>query len=365
MAAVVKLAIIGTDGLPARYGGFETFAMEVSPRIAKLGHEVFVVGSSIGRPAAEILPAGVAVRNLPLSANGMASIPYDLASFATVCGWADAVLLLGVSAGPFVPLMRQLTSGGNLVVNVDGLESRRAKWSRLGKSYLGWAEATAIRSARHIVADNAAIADIIRQSHGRAATIIAYGNDHVLPIGEASRQSILETQFDLQPDGYLLTIARIEPENNIEMMINAVPPKSNLPYVIVGNFTSSPYGQELIERYREAPAVRFIAANYDPTELAALRSGCRAYLHGHSVGGTNPSLVEILPYGRPTLSYDCPFNRYTLNDSGAFFSTAEALRVLIENSDFEQFTPSIALQADPRYQWQVIAEQYAALAFGG
>lgn len=359
----MKLAIIGTDGLPARYGGFETFAMEVSPRIARLGHQVLVVGSSRGRPGGETLPEGVVVRNLPLNANGIASIPYDIASFATVCRWADAVLLLGVSAGPFVPIMRRLTRGGNLVVNVDGLESRRAKWSRLGKRYLATAESLAIRGARHVVSDNSGIAEIIDRTHGRASTIIAYGNDHVLQIEDDERRRILETQFELTADGYLLTVARIEPENNIEMMIRAIPCDYDVPYVILGNFASSPYGQELVERYRNNPAIRLVAATYDPMALAALRSGCRAYLHGHSVGGTNPSLVEILPYGRPTLCFDCSFNRYSLNNSGAFFGSIADLSALLKAGNLDRYTPPPALQTDARYRWQVIAERYVALAF--
>jgi glycosyltransferase involved in cell wall biosynthesis len=360
----MKLAIIGTDGLPARYGGFETFAMEVSPRIVKMGHEVLVVGSSIGRSAGETPPAGVRIRNLPLRANGAASIPFDIASFATVCWWADAVLLLGVSAGPFVPLMRRLTRGGRLVVNVDGLESRRDKWSVMGKRYLLTAEALAIRGARHIVADNTAIAEIIQQTHKRASTIIAYGNDHVLPVADTERGRILESSFGLQDRNYLFTVARIEPENNIDMMLQAVDRQSVLPYAILGNFHSSAYGRDLMERYKSSASIRFIPANYDPRVLAALRSGCIAYLHGHSVGGTNPSLVEILPYGRPTLSYDCSFNRYTLNGSGAYFHSVDELHALVAAGDFERFAPSSELTQDPRYQWQSIAERYVELAFG-
>ncbi|SNT10152.1 Glycosyltransferase involved in cell wall bisynthesis [Sphingomonas laterariae] len=360
----MKLAIIGTDGLPARYGGFETFAMEVSPRIASLGHEVLVVGSSVGRPSQVAALPGVKIRNLPLKANGIASIPFDLASFATVCRWADAILLLGVSAGPFVPLMRRLTRGKSLVVNVDGLESRREKWSPMSRRYLAFAEKVAIHGAQHVVADNKAIADIIETKYGRRATIIAYGNDHVRPIDEEGCRNILANSFSLEPDGYFLTVARIEPENNIAMMLDAIPDESKIPYVIVGNFATSDYGRELMRQYRGVPWVRFISATYDPQELAALRAGCRAYLHGHSVGGTNPSLVEMLPYDRPLLVYDCSFNRETLNEDGAFFGSSEQLQGIILANSFDQYTPPATLRADSRYQWQMIAEQYAALAFG-
>lgn len=360
----MKLAIIGTDGLPARYGGFETFAMEVSPRIANMGHEVLVVGSSVGRDANETPPTGVRTRNLPLRANGAASIPFDVASFASVCRWADAVLLLGVSAGPFVPLMRRLTRRGRLVVNVDGLESRRAKWSTFGKRYLSIAESLAIRGGHHIVADNIAIAEIIERTHGKKSTIIAYGNDHVLHISEEERKGILEESLSLKDRNYLLTIARIEPENNIDMMLESASKQSALPYAVLGNFKSSAYGLDLMERYRDCSSIRFIQATYDPRVLAALRSGCAAYLHGHSVGGTNPSLVEILPYGRPVMAFDCSFNRYTLSQHCGYFKSSDDLHGLIKTDDFEQFAPPPELVQDPRYQWQSIAEQYAELAFG-
>jgi glycosyltransferase involved in cell wall biosynthesis len=304
------------------------------------------------------------VRNLPLRANGAASIAFDLASFATVCRWADATLLLGVSAGLFVPLMQRLAQGGNLIVNVDGLESRRAKWSPFARRYLRLSEAAAIRGAHHVIADNGAIAEIIRQTHGRSSTIIAYGNDHVKPISDADRRRILKTGFDLEPDGYYFTVARIEPENNIEMMIEAVLRQSTVPYVIVGNFQASPFGQGLVKRYGREPMIRLVPATYNPETLAALRSGCRAYLHGHSVGGTNPSLVEVLPYGRPIFAYDCPFNRHTLRNECAFFASVEQLCSLLCEDDLEPFAPSPALQIDPAYQWRAIAEQYVALAFG-
>ena len=361
----MKLAIIGTDGLPARYGGFETFAMEVSPRIAALGHEVLVVGSSVGRSGEAKGPPGVKIRNLPLRANGAASIPFDILSFLSVCRWADAVLLLGVSAGPVVPLMRRATRGGRLVVNVDGLESRRNKWSSVGRGYLARAEALAIQGALQVVADNEGIADIIRERYRRTPAVIAYGYDHVIHLSDDQRDEILQTQFGLRSGDYLLTVARIEPENNIEMMLQAAIAHGDIPYAILGNFDSSPYGRELWARFGDHPCIRLIAANYSPTALAALRSGCKVYLHGHSVGGTNPSLVEMLPYERPVLAFDCPYNRYTLDNSGAFFSAAEELQAILASGYFARHVPAGRLRDDGRYKWQSIAERYAALAFEG
>ncbi|MEZ0497927.1 DUF1972 domain-containing protein [Sphingomonas sp. IW22] len=359
----MKLAIIGTDGLPARYGGFETFAMEVSPCLAALGHEVRVIGSSIGRAADERGPEGVSIRNLPLRANGIASIPFDLASLAAVARWAEAVILLGVSAGPFVPAMRRFVRGGNLIVNVDGLESRRMKWSPLGRRYLAWAERVAIHGAKHVVADNDAIADIIREEHHRASLTIAYGCDHVRSIKPSDRRRILAS-FSLEENTFLLTVARIEPENNIEMMLDAVDPQVAHPYAIVGNFSSTEYGRMIWKRYSNRPGIRLIGPTYDPDALAALRSGCHIYLHGHSVGGTNPSLVEMLPYARPILAYDCSFNRSTMRNEGGYFASSADLRTLLMRGDAERYTPSLSLRDDPRYQWQTIAQHYASLAMG-
>lgn len=358
----MKLAIIGTDGLPARYGGFETFAMEVSPHLVRMGHEVRVIGSSVGRAPDEQGPPGVQIRNLPLKANGVSSIPFDLVSLASVCRWADAVLLLGVSAGPFVPVMRRLVRGGNLIVNVDGLESRRAKWSSIGKRYLALAERVAIRGARHVVSDNMGLTEIIARDHRLSPFTIAYGNDHVRMVDAAQRRSLL-AEYGLEPDSYLLTVARIEPENNIDMMLDAIPEDISTPHVIVGNFTASPYGQELLARYRDRQHVRLLSAIYDPAKLAALRSGCHAYLHGHSVGGTNPSLVEILPYGVPVLCFDCSFNRHTMDGHGGYFTTSADLRRMLMPGDLGQYRPPVELRDDPRYKWAAIAENYAKLAF--
>lgn len=359
----MKLAFIGTDGLPARYGGFETFAMQVSQHLVGLGHEVMVVGSSIGRAVGENGPDGVITRNLPLKANGVASIPFDLLSSVSVCRWADAVILLGVSAGPFVPMMRRIVRGGNLIVNVDGLESRRMKWSAMGRRYLRWAERVAIQGARHIVADNDVIADIIAREHGRPSTMIAYGSDHVRFIDGAVRQRIL-ANFGLEEGRFLLTIARIEPENNIEMMLEAAADRLDRPYVVLGNFSATEYGRDLLARYGNRSGIHLIASSYNPDTLAALRSGCQIYLHGHSVGGTNPSLVEVLPYDRPILSYDCSFNRATLDNHGGYFASSGDLRNRLMQNNPTCYRPPSSLRDDPRYRWRGIAESYAALAIG-
>lgn len=358
----MKVAIIGSDGLPARYGGFETFVEQVVPHIIAAGHEVMVVGSAVGRQVSDTpRRLGLQVVNLPIRANGTSSVAFDVWSFARVACWADAVLVLGVSAGIFVPFFRRLTRQSRLVVNVDGLESSRSKWAGARGRFLAFSEAAAVRSATRLVADNAGIAEILRARFNRDSAVIAYGADHVQPRPDDASCKPVLSEFGLEADGYALTVARIEPENHIGLMIEAMLASPLRRYAIVGNFGHGGYGRELRNRFNSEPRLCLIESVYDPHVLACLRSRCAIYLHGHSVGGTNPSLVEILPYVRPVAAWRCSFNRATLRRSGAYFETSEELKAILCGSSFDGFVPPAAVRDDPAYEWANIAADYVRL----
>ena len=365
----MKIGIIGSDGIPARYGGFETFVEQVAPHMAAMGHEVVVVGSGKGRgvdAAAPSLPHGVTSLYLPLSANGVSSIPYDVASFLKIWRGMDAILVLGVSAGIFMPCMRVLAGRRPVVVNVDGLEARRAKWKGFRKKFLAWSESVAIRHADVVVCDNEGIRELVDRHYPDVHSVtIAYGGDHTVRLADDEVASMLQSRFDLRPHSYALSIARIEPENHIGLMIDAfLASRSVERYVLVGNFSSTEYGRHLKAKHGDDSRVRIIDALYDARLLAALRSGCQVYLHGHSVGGTNPSLVEMLPYSRPILAFDCVFNRYTLAQGGGYFRDASMLRDLLAQAKLEDFIPSGSVRDDPRYTWRRIAEDYVRIMHG-
>lgn len=354
----MRIAIIGTDGLPARYGGFETFVEQIAPRLASLGHEVVVVGSSVGRQDVSPPVPGLRVINLPIRANGVQSIPFDLWSFWRVRHFADSILLLGVSAGLFVPLLKAVFYRQPIVLNVDGLESRRAKWNGIAKAYLSLSERIAIGSAKSVVCDNDGIADIVQKRYGRQSATIAYGNDHVLHMPLERAADIISRRYNLRPNGYCLSIARIEPENNIAEMINGFLLSSQERYVLVGNFNDSRYGISIRDRVRSESRIQLVDAIYDSEVLGALRSCCRTYLHGHSVGGTNPSLVEILPYSRPILAYDCVFNRLTLRGFCGYFMNPDNLSKALDSPDQSTFCPPTSLVSSPEYRWPRITELY-------
>jgi glycosyltransferase involved in cell wall biosynthesis len=357
----LKIAIIGTDGIPARYGGFETFVEQVVPHFLVGQNEVTVVGSSVGRAGALPRRDGLSIINLPLKANGATSVAYDLLSFLRVFRWADAVILLGVSAGAFVPVMRLVTRGGKLLVNVDGLESRRQKWRGMARLFLMASERVAVRHAPIVVADNKGMADILGRDYGRTATVIAYGGDHVRQISAEESSSLLGSCFRVAPDEYALTVARIEPENNIVEMLRAFRQSALSTYVLVGNFATTDYGRAVRREFQSDPRVCLVESLYDPRKLAALRSRCKVYLHGHSVGGTNPSLVEMLPYARPILSYDCVFNRSTLGGAGGYFQSEQDLVQLLCSRDLLQFVPPKEVRESDAYRWGSIAKSYVEL----
>jgi len=357
----MKIALVGTDGIPARYGGFETFVEQVVPHLLALGHEVLVVGSSVGRRETRPATPGLHVANLPLRANGASSVIFDILSVLRSARWADATVLLGVSAGLFVPLFRLVTRRGRLVVNVDGLESRRAKWSGLKGHFLAWSEAMAVRFAARLVADNDGIAELLQQRYDQPSTVIAYGADHVLEPAPEEAATRIRESLDLMPNVYALTIARVEPENHIGLMISAFLKSGQPRFVLVGNFRHSAYGRALKAQYANEARITLVDSTYDPLLLASLRSLCRVYLHGHSVGGTNPSLVEMLPYARPILAWDCRFNRSTLRESGAYFDSAASLTAKLDAGGFEAMVPPADVRLDQAYRWRAIAEHYCEL----
>ena len=358
----LRISVIGTDGLPARYGGFETCVEQLAPRLARRGHATLVFGSSVGRTALAVDSERLAHRYLPLRANGLWSVPYDLLNFLVCWRKVDAMLVMGVSGGIFLPLLRRMAGPRRIIVNVDGLETRRDKWTGFKRWFLERSEALAVRHAHAVVSDNQGIADMVQARYGRASTVIAYGCDHVLQLPPGHAHALLKERFGLAPGGYLLTVARIEPENHIAEMLQAFLASSQPLYVLVGNFSATPLGRELLARYQGEPRVRFIDSLFEPEALAALRAGCHIYLHGHSVGGTNPSLVEMLPYQRPLLAFDCSFNRHTLDNQGGYFADVPALTRQLQVPQEQAWLPEPALAG--RYRWEAIADAYEALCRG-
>ncbi|WP_308124532.1 DUF1972 domain-containing protein [Maritalea mobilis] len=355
------VAIVGTNGVPARYGGFETLAEQLIRCAARKGiAERFTVWCPAQRNARHLPRTwlGARLRTLPLRANGIQSIPYDFASMALEA-WgrdsADCILVLGTSGTAALPLLRR-TSRTRLIVNIDGREWGREKWGNAARRFLRWSEASAVRNAHEVIADNAAIAQEIETRYGRTPHVIAYGADHAL---DAEPADISDLAL---PDSYALAIARAEPENNLEMILEAFAPYPDRPLVVVSNWQDTPHGRALKARYGPAPQLFLLDAQHQAGRLRAIRERANVYVHGHSAGGTNPSLVEMMPFGRPIAVFDCAYNRATTENQAATFDDAQSLARLLPDLWQPQTATAmgaaLAEMAARRYRWDEVAAAY-------
>ena len=355
----MKAAILGTVGVPGTYGGFETLAVNLVKYQEEkaLDVDLSVYCSS---KAFEVQPdefRGASLRYVNLDANGIQSIPYDIVSlFDAIMRGRKRLLLLGVSGAIVLPLLR-LVPGLKIVTNVDGIEWKREKWRGLAGVYLHFAEWVAVRASHTVVADNQAIADYIKNAYGRDTEMIPYGGDHVLD------HEPDEAGLEDLPDSYALGLCRIEPENNIDMILEAFA-ALDYPLVFVGNWDRSEYGRNLKTRYAGHPNIIIHDPVYEPGRLRAIRNRADLYLHGHSAGGTNPALVEMMHFGVAVLAHGCDFNRQTTEGKALYFSEADDIRKAVEALADEARTKigeEMLEIARRRYTWNRIAESYFAL----
>lgn len=357
---VTTVAIVGTVGVPARYGGFETLAENLvryrGDHAESSGLLVYCSSRGLAQRPDEYL--GAELRYIGLPANGVGSIAYDAVSLLdAVRKGAGIILLLGVSGAIALPLIR-LISRARIITNIDGIEWRRDKWRGPARWFLRFSEWLAVRCSHAVVADNDAIAAHAKARYEVDCEVIPYGGDHALMAGEG--QSLLP---GLAP-AYTLSICRIEPENNVAMVLEAFSRMPGQALVFVGNWNASRYGQDLKERFVGCANLTLLDPVYDVASLHALRAGAALYVHGHSAGGTNPSLVEIMHFGCPVLAYDCVFNRSTTEERALFFKDADQLCSqvgAVEPQRAVALGDALREVARRRYTWEIVGAAYFRL----
>ncbi len=354
-----KVAIIGTVGLPAKYGGFETLTEYLTKYLSDK-YEMTVYCSAKSYEEQPDTYNGAALEYIDLNANGVQSIPYDIVSIFKALKYADTLLILGVSGCSILPVVR-LFSRKRIVVNIDGLEWKRQKWNRYAKWFLKFSEKMAVKYADVVITDNKVIQEHVKESYGKESELIAYGADHVesVPLSD----EILE-QYPFLSEPYAFTVCRIEPENNLHLIIEAMAQQENLQLVVVGNWENSEYGRTLRAKYGHKEQIHLFDPIYDQEILNQIRSNCTVYLHGHSAGGTNPSLVEAMHLKLPIFAYDVAYNKETTEHQAAYFHTVEELSILVENRTKETLKQNAEKMyeiASRRYVWKTIAEAYAKL----
>ncbi|MDR2832643.1 MAG: DUF1972 domain-containing protein [Streptococcaceae bacterium] len=355
----LKISIIGTQGIPAKYGGFETLVENiVNNQKDNIEYTVFCSAQYFNkRPE---MYKGARLNYIRLNANGAQSIPYDIVSMMKSLKEYDILLVLGVSGCLALNWIKRLCKG-KIIVNIDGLEQRRNKWNIIIKEVIKYAERIALKHADAIIADNKVIHEYIKVKYGKEAHMISYGGDHVLCDTSRYEENIVK-KYNIEKYNYSFSVCRIEPENNIHTILKAYA-ENGEKLLFVGNWNCSKYGKNLFEKYRSFPGINLLPPNYNLIELNVLRSNCKFYIHGHSVGGTNPSLVEAMFFGRPVLAYDCLFNRETTEYKAHYFKNEDQLNSLVvqDYNTFLQNAIDMFDVANSRYTWKTIVHKYEEL----
>lgn len=351
----MKICVIGTVGVPATYGGFETL---VENLIKKQLAEFYVYCSSKHYSQQIKEYNGAKLIYISLNANGVSSIFYDFFSIihALLVGHRN-FLILGVSGAIFFPIIK-LFPGARLVTNLDGIEWKREKWRGFAKNFLKLSEYLAVKFSDVVVSDNASITEYIKKKYKRDSRTIAYGGDHAI-ISPCSSKKLSNLGEELKYK-YALSLCRIEPENNIHTILDAFT-RSELPLIFIGNWKSSEYGIKLYEHYKDFENIKLLMPIYCLDTLYIYRSLCAVYLHGHSAGGTNPSLVEMMHFSKPIIAYDCSFNRASMENRGNYFLTSDDLYTKIDDLDALETGNALKEIASTRYTWDHIRTQYINL----
>lgn len=359
----MRIAITGTRGIPNLYGGFERFAERLSVGLAERGHEIWVYNPA-WHPYAGQYYRGVRIlrKGLPEKSIGPGgNYLYDLRCLKDALRrGCDIILECGyASASPWYPLLKRKNT--RLVTHMDGMEWQREKWGWLTRKLFQKAERMAVKHSDLIVCDHPEIASYYRKRYSVNPAMIPYGAD----IPETWDRTI-PLKYDLESGNYYLIIARLEPENNIRPVIEGFL-ASGVPgsLVVVGDH-SGKYGKMIFRNFRNSDEVRFTGGIYDPVDLDHIRHFSKALIHGHSAGGTNPSLLEAMAAGTYIIAHDNPYNRWVLGDNAAYFSTAGDISTLLSDriplkGDCEKMISRNIERIRKYFQWDLVIRRYEVL----
>lgn len=318
-----SILILGTRGIPAAHGGFETFAEKFALFLVESGWNVGVycqheVTTVTERVRSEMWH-GIELIHIEVASKGArATLEFDMHCALHAARRDSVNLVLGYNGAIFLPYLRLM--GRKIITNMDGIEWRRPKWSYPVKAWFWLNEWIAAWSSNRLVADHPEIAShLATRRPSKNIVTIPYGG---VPVAKASDQPVRE--LGLEPGSYLISIARIEPDNNILTLVTAFSKRRrNARLVILGNFVAGNAYHDAVKRAASDEVV-FPGAIYDPQVVEALRFHARAYVHGHTVGGTNPSLVESLAAGNMVMAHDNRYNRWTAGSAAVYFSDVDS-----------------------------------------
>lgn len=357
------MRILGTHGIPANYGGFETAAENISFFLRDHGWRVIVYCQAEGQgPLMEDSWQGIERVTIPIDAPGwIGTSKFDWLSIAHACRFRDVCLTFGYNTGLFN--FRQRLHGIPNIINMDGIEWSRARWGKVKQAILYVNERFAAVYGNHLIADHPEIEKYLRtRAPKHKISTITYGAH---PIAETSTIK-LET-LNLEPGRYMTLVARPIPENSILELVQGFSAQHrDCKLVILGKFQpdTDMYHKKVMSAASEE--IVFAGPIYEASTVQALRLHGLAYLHGHTVGGTNPSLVEAMAVGNPVIAHDNQYNRWVAGEGALYFrETADVDRcvsLLLADQSLRQRLGSAALDRYKReFTWERVAGQYEEL----
>ncbi|GAA4450666.1 glycosyltransferase [Nibrella saemangeumensis] len=357
----MHIGIIGTRGIPNNYGGFEQCAQYLAEGLVKRGFTVSVYNSH-NHPYQKKEWNGVEIIHVNDPEHKYGTIGQFIYDFNAIQDTQkrkfDIILQLGYTSssvwGRFLPRKKSIVT-----TNMDGLEWKRSKFSKPVRKYLEYAEGFAVKYSDYLISDSLGIQEYLKEKFGKDSVYIAYGA-HLFTTPDTSP---LPT-YNVTPYGYDMLVARLEPENSIEMILDGVvAAKVDRPFLVVGKHETK-YGEFLKAKYQGAPTIRFVGGIYNIDTLNNIRYYSNVYFHGHTVGGTNPSLLEAMASGALLCAHENVFNKYILEKDALYFTTVsgvvEALKtVRKEQPVYQQMIQANNDKITRLYNWDIIIEKYA------
>lgn len=355
----MKIAILGTRGIPNNYGGFEQNAENLSVWWKRLGHDVTVYN-----PDEHFYKKnewkGVKIKHIfskesKLGIWGVFIYDYLCLNDAVKQEY-DIILNLGyVPSALFFNLKKKTKA--KFITNMDGLEWKRSKWNSIFKKFIKYCEKKAVKLSDYLIADNPAIKEYyIKNYKIKNISFIPYSAE----LFNNPDTKFLK-EFDIKPYSYYILVARLEPENNIETILDGyVMSGSKEPFIVVGRLRNK-YAKYLFNKFKNNKNIKFVGGIYDYNRLSTLRWYAKFYFHGHSVGGTNPSLLEAMASNAYIVAHDNPFNRNVLGEEGFYFKNKEDIANLIKNytNEYRQkFIEKNRQKIKEIYNWEKVSKAY-------
>lgn len=358
----MRIAILGTRGIPASYGGFETFAEHLATRLVARGHDVTVYCRAHYVSPRQMEYHGVRLKVLPTIRHKYFDtvVHTFLSAIHAVSGRFDVALICNAANAPFAPILR--LTGTPVAINVDGLEHKRKKWSLLGRRYYQLAEHLSTLLPNEMVTDAQVIQEYYLARHNAASTMIAYGSEV-----ERRPDRDMVRKWRVEPNRYVLYVSRLEPENNAHLVIEAFK-KVRTAYrlLIVGD---APYAEEYINNLKTLARgdKRIVFTGFVfGQDYRALQQNAYCYVHATEVGGTHPALLEAMGYGNCVLTLATPENIEVVADAAVpyadeFDLTEKLQRVLRDGSLVQAYRNRAQLRIRSHYDWDHVVDQYEQL----